>query len=137
MVEKYQKIVVTGLLKREGKVLILKRSSKEDFLPNYWELPSGKVEFGETVEQALKREFKEETNLDIEVKSPYKIFSYLSDNKNRHTIEIIFHVSCKDIKKLIISEDHQEYIWISKDDIKKYKISKEISQSILEGINNK
>lgn len=132
--KKYQKIVVTGLLEKEGKVLILKRSSKEEFLPNYWELPSGKVEFGETVEQALKREFKEETNLNIKVKNPFKIFSYLSDNNNRHTIEIVLKVTCENIKELIISKDHEEYTWISKEDIKKYKISQEIASSIVEGL---
>ncbi len=134
MTEKYQKIVVTGLLEKEGEILILKRSSKEEFLPNYWELPSGKVEFGETVEQALKREFKEETNLDIKINRPYKIFSYLSDNNNRHTIEIVFHVTCENIKELIISKDHEEYTWIKKEDIKKYKISREIASSIIEGL---
>lgn len=51
----YQKIVCTGFIYHQGKMLIIKRSLREAFLPGFYELPGGKVDFGENPEEALKR----------------------------------------------------------------------------------
>src|SRR5690606_20772000 len=48
------------------KILILKRSEKEDFLPGIHEIPSGAVEEGETLLEGLQREVFEETGLVIQ-----------------------------------------------------------------------
>jgi 8-oxo-dGTP diphosphatase len=85
----YQKIVCTGFIYHQGKTLIVQRSLKETFLPGYYELPGGQVNFGEDPVDALKREFREEVNLNVEVTKPYKIFSYVSENGNRHIVEIV------------------------------------------------
>ena len=47
---------------RENKILLLHRASRD-----WYELPGGKIEEGETPEQAAKRELKEETGCDVEV----------------------------------------------------------------------
>jgi 8-oxo-dGTP diphosphatase len=92
----YQKIVCTGFIYHQGKTLIVQRSLKEAFLPGYYELPGGQVNFGEDPSDALKREFREEVNLNVEVIKPYKIFSYVTENGNRHTVEIVFKVQLSD-----------------------------------------
>ncbi len=53
---------VRGLIKREGKLLLIHRFKNGS---EYWVVPGGGVEEGETLDEALKREMKEETNLDI------------------------------------------------------------------------
>lgn len=58
--------VVVGVLARDGEILIQKRSS-EGLMPGLWEFPGGKIEPGETPEQALGREFQEELQLDVAV----------------------------------------------------------------------
>ncbi len=58
--EKYQKIGISGFLIKDSKVLIVKRSESENFLPGQYELLGGKVEFGENPTDAIEREFKEE-----------------------------------------------------------------------------
>ena len=58
-------LCVDGLLVKNGKILLLKRA-REPF-KGCWGLVGGSVESGETLMQALKREFKEETGLDVEV----------------------------------------------------------------------
>lgn len=55
--------VVAAIIKKEDKILITKRSSGE--FRNMWEFPGGKIEIGETKEEALIREIKEELELDI------------------------------------------------------------------------
>ena len=58
--------VVAALIEREAKVLLCQRKEKDAF-GLLWEFPGGTVEEGETFQQALKREIKEELNIDIEV----------------------------------------------------------------------
>jgi len=53
------------LVEDHGKYLLGKRNKKNYF--GYWIIPGGKVEWGETLEKAAIREYKEETNLDIEI----------------------------------------------------------------------
>lgn len=130
--EKFQKIVVTGFVYNKGKTLLLKRSSKESFLPEYWELPGGKVNFGEIPEDGLVREYKEETGLEISVGKPFRTFSYVSSDSNRHTVEIVYECFLKG-GEVLISDAHSEFAWIAESDIKSLLISEEMSKSVYEG----
>lgn len=57
--------VVAAIIQKENKILATKRGYGE-FI-NRWEFPGGKIESGETKEQALVREIKEELNIEISV----------------------------------------------------------------------
>lgn len=57
--------VVAAIIQKENKILATKRGCGE-FI-NMWEFPGGKIESGETKEQALVREIKEELNIEISV----------------------------------------------------------------------
>ena len=57
--------VVAAIIQKENKILATKRGYGE-FI-NMWEFPGGKIEPGETKEQALVREIKEELNIEINV----------------------------------------------------------------------
>lgn len=57
--------VVVAIIQKENKILATKRGYGE-FI-NMWEFPGGKIESGETKEQALVREIKEELNIEISV----------------------------------------------------------------------
>src|ERR1700722_749041 len=58
--------VVTGLMRKNGKVLLGLRPQGES-LAGAWEFPGGKIDQGESPETALKRELKEELDIDAEV----------------------------------------------------------------------
>ena len=55
-----QKIFVAfhSIIEKDGKILVLKRSSKDPFSADCWDLPGGVMNFGEEVVAALKREVK-------------------------------------------------------------------------------
>ena len=57
-------IALLGLINEKNEVLISLRKNRADY-NDYWEYPGGKVERGETTDQALVREIKEELDLDV------------------------------------------------------------------------
>ena len=107
--------VVAGIIYKDGKILIAKRNLHKD-QGGKWEFPGGKVEKGETNEEALKREIKEELDADIEVKE------YVGENE--------FHYPEKDVKLIfyqanLISDrvkllEHEDYKWIKIEESSKY-----------------
>jgi len=58
--------VVAGVLVRGGCVLVCQRPPGGHH-PGKWEFPGGKVEAGESLEEALERELREELNIDVTV----------------------------------------------------------------------
>ncbi len=92
-------LTVDGVVLRKGKVLLIKRSAYP--YEGYWALPGGFVELGETVEDAVVREIKEETDLTCE---PVRVVGVYSDPKRDprgHTITLayILKIICGVAKK--------------------------------------
>jgi ADP-ribose pyrophosphatase YjhB (NUDIX family) len=58
-------VYVDGVFVKDGKILLLKRNVEP--FKNLWHVVGGQVEENESLQAALKREYKEETNLDVEV----------------------------------------------------------------------
>ncbi|MCX7928698.1 MAG: NUDIX hydrolase [Patescibacteria group bacterium] len=127
-----QKIVLAGIVfNKQGKVLVLQRNENENTHPGMWELPSGKREFLESSHNALTREIKEETGLDIEVVQPCSVFEYKIEKPNeiRDSTQINFIVT-SEVSEVRLSEEHQNYAWISKNEINRYKMSVETKEAI-------
>lgn len=75
---------VSAVILKEGKILLIKRRKDKFFC-----LPGGRVEFGETLELALKREILEETNQKITV-GPLLYLRDFIPSINKHVIEPVF-----------------------------------------------
>jgi len=120
-----QKIVLGGVIVKDGKVLILQRNKKEDIYPNIWELPSGKREFLEPSEISLIREIKEETGLDVEIIMPFSIFDYQikREGEIHDCTQINFLVKPVGKSKVILSPEHQNFAWIGKDEVNTYNLT--------------
>jgi len=59
--------VVAAIIENENNEILCALRGPEMTLPNYWEFPGGKIEEGESKEEALKREIDEELGCEIEV----------------------------------------------------------------------
>jgi 8-oxo-dGTP diphosphatase len=79
--------VVAGIIERQGRFLICRRKPEQSH-PLQWEFPGGKVEPGETPEQALARELEEE--LGILGAAGEEITRYQHTYPGRDTIWLIF-----------------------------------------------
>jgi 8-oxo-dGTP diphosphatase len=68
--------VAVALLVRRGEVLVVQRPP-EGPLAGQWEFPGGKVEFGETPEEALRRELREELGAEPEDLALFGVYSHV------------------------------------------------------------
>lgn len=68
--------------------ILIKR--KNDPYKDYWALPGGFVEYGESVETAAVREAKEETSIDVELKDLVNVYSEPNRDPRGHTITIAY-----------------------------------------------
>tara|TARA_Y100001970_G_C14204157_1_gene842898 strand:- start:1830 stop:2204 length:375 start_codon:yes stop_codon:yes gene_type:complete len=110
--------VTAAVLKKEGKYLIAKRK-KNDILGGLWEFPGGKIEEGETAEECLKREIKEELNIIVEVNE--LILSKIHKYPRGYFELIAFKV--KYISGKIILNEHDDYKWVTYKQLKMYNFS--------------
>ena len=117
--QKTQEITVCAFIHKGGKLFVAKRAETKKFLPGIFELPGGRVDFGETMEDGLKREIKEEFNFKIKIGEPFYVFTYVSRNDTRHSIEVVYFATMDNPDKKITldANDHSEYRWITKEEI--------------------
>ena len=72
--------VADALLIRDGQILLAKRSKGLSESPDCWYIPGGGVVYGESVQEALIREIKEELNLDLIDYKLWNVYSAMSDS---------------------------------------------------------
>jgi 8-oxo-dGTP diphosphatase len=74
---KYTEVAVGVLIREDGAALFGQRPADKPY-GGWWEFPGGKLEVGETVEQALKRELFEELDIEVQLSVPWvvRVFKY-------------------------------------------------------------
>ena len=118
-------VVGAIILNEKNKVLIMSRKT-DDFMGGIDELPSGNMEQGENIYDALVRKVKEETNLDVvDVKSYIGSFDYISGSQKKAR-QYNFVLDVKNTENIILTE-HDEYNWLTIEEIRKSnKITDEV-----------
>lgn len=102
------------ILNSEGKLLLVKSHKWND----QFVIPGGHVEVGEKIEDAVKREVKEETGLEVyDIK--FVVFYECIGDKNFYKEKhfIMFDYSCRtDSSVVTLNDEGQEYRWVAPSD---------------------
>jgi 8-oxo-dGTP diphosphatase len=114
--QKKDLIIVSAvtLVDHDGRVLISKRPAGK-YMSGFWEFPGGKLEIGETPEECLIREIKEEIDINL---SNF-CFSPLTFSLNEYdefNILLLLYV-CREWEGIILGKEKQELKWVFPKDL--------------------
>jgi len=125
---------VKAIIVRENKILILKQVVNDEAI---WDFPGGKIKYGESPHEALKREVHEETGLNIEINRLIDICWFFRIDTKDQIVCNVFYCLANDavvnIESNPATEPIEEYKWVSKEDLlaDKYRLSDESFKKIL------
>lgn len=116
---KFIQLVIIGVIKHNNKYLLTKRNQEGDKYHGKWQLPGGGLEFGESLEECLKREVKEETGLEIENTQliPH-IHSEVRDGWHGVLIAFLCTPKTPD-QQVVLDSEASEYGWFTVEEIEK------------------
>ena len=114
-------LAVRGICEYKDKILLLKIRSRSAHDAGKWEIPGGKVKKCEFFDDALKREYMEETGLEIDVNSLYNVvrndYVACKTSEEIKSVQLIMKVTCES-DEVTISAEHDEYGWFSWDEVR-------------------
>ena len=115
-------VSIKALIIDGNKILCLKNERNE------WDFPGGKINFDEDIEEGLKREVKEETNLDIKNLKILKPFNLKFNAVPVFIVVYSAEISCN--SSVLVSYEHSEYNFFSKAELKNLNIPQEYKDLI-------
>ena len=98
----------------EKEFILIKR--KNDPYKDFWALPGGFVDYGETTEHAAVREAKEETSIDVELIKLFNVYSDPDRDPRRHTVSV-FYLAHGDMNDAKADDDAKDIGIFSFDDL--------------------
>jgi mutator protein MutT len=122
---------VGAVIVQGGQVLIVKR--KYDPLAGRWSLPGGGVELGETLEDSVVREMREETGLDIEVGPVIEVFDRITRDSNgdvRYHFVLVDYLCWPVGGELCASSDVEDARFVDPADLPQYNLTLKANQVI-------
>lgn len=108
-------IGVKAIIEDGDKILLIRRRSDDAHNAGNWDIPGGRIEVTETLEDALVREVQEETALSISVNLPLEAHTFIRDD--RQFIVMITYLCSVMSGQVKLSHEHQEFQWVSVDEV--------------------
>lgn len=117
-------IVAVGAIIQDdkGKILLVRhRKERGGYWQGKWICPGGELEFGEEIKEGIKREIKEETNLEIELVTPLIPFDRIVKINEETSLHVIYidYIARLLGGELKTGSDIGEALWIEKENISK------------------
>jgi len=106
------------MVAKDGRYLITQRRPSA-VLPLLWEFPGGRVEIGESDQEALKREMRERLDAEIVVG---QLISYVSHPYEHYTVELYLY-ECTLISPSVRAQAVHEARWVSSQDFDAYEFT--------------
>ncbi len=122
-------VATKAFIIHNGKVLIVKETAgyKDGTNVGKFDVVGGRVKPGQRFDESLKREVKEETDLEITIKKPFFVSEWKPVVKGEQwQIVGIFFECFSELDKVNLSKDHDEYFWINPKEYKSYNLIKNL-----------
>ena len=128
--EKKFYVAVKALVCYGRKFLLIKRTTEARGDYYHWEFPGGRLEFGESPMQALKREINEETGLEVEKLILLNAWNSFKDE----CTEIIglTYICTANGDNVMLSKEHSYYEWVTYEEMNDYNLVKGMSRQLEE-----
>ena len=113
--------VVAVILNEDGEVLLTKRNVPP--FQGEWVMPGGKIDLGEPIVKALKREVWEEVGLEVEVDRLIDVFEHVTPGDDNYHFIIIYYL-CTPLYCDVNHnrDDVAEALWVGRDQLANYRI---------------
>ena len=103
--------VVAALIERDGRFLVARRAQGK--FAGCWEFPGGKMEDGETPEETIEREIREELNIEVTAQSVRGVFRHSYDTPKMDLSLTLVECVMNDPRELLVSDgSHIEWRWV-------------------------
>ncbi|MBD2797384.1 nucleoside triphosphatase NudI [Xenorhabdus sp. 18] len=121
-----QRMIVCPIIQNNGEYLLCKMASDRGVFPGQWALSGGGMEPGETMEEALRREIREELGEALEItevkpwafRDDIRVKTY-SDGTTEEIYMIYFIFDCLSANRdITFNEEFQEIAWVSSEAMK-------------------
>ena len=117
---------VKAAIFRRGRLLLLHRRNDLALVPGVWDMPGGGVEVGETLEEALRREVREETGFTVRVGRPIHVWinrtRMTSGEKLTSTIFCYACTTSSNKRPEMDPQEHTEFAWVRRKELKDHPV---------------
>ena len=133
-----QRVRVSGILRREGEILLMKRRAGRSDSPVFWELPTGKIKFGEQPEEAMARTAMEDLGIEVKEMRLRDVVTFLAfaGASQMANLYIIYELEAKGSEKIKPGERYSAYKFAGGEEFAKLRLD-EASRAVLELENEK
>lgn len=107
-----QRIAVRALVRKDEKTLLLKRASGRPSILGRYELPGGKIDYGEQPEDALARYLTDDAGLIMQTAQLFDVLTYIDhDDRDTQYILILYLASLSAGGNVTLSQNYDHYLW--------------------------
>jgi len=120
-----QRIRVAGIVQKDGEILVMKRVIGRNNSAPIWELPTGKIKFGEQPEEAMDRMLEEYLGVEVTKKTELKdVITFVAPDGSSqlNNLYIIYNVILPEQAKITPTERYTAYKYIKPGDLGDYHL---------------
>lgn len=127
-----QKVITRAIIKKDGKVLLIRRKGGRPSISGLYELPGGRVHIGQQPEDALAHALRIHLNVAPETVHLHDVMTFIDpDDRELQYLFVLFEATLKPVDKTIsLSSEYDKYVWRTLDKLQRNELTKSTLQNL-------